>query len=273
MTYSSRLLRAGLTGVALLTAAACGSDSSKNPTAPGGSGNLDLTPLMAEISRGTPAAARTEMGPSAMGGATSAVVPTACAYTSASQSFTCPARTFNGITITSSYMLLDAAGHAQSAADVATTAAVRLQSAIKGTLTLPGTGAITGTVAVDRAEDVTLSGLITGIHTLNGTGSGTTESNSTIGGLSLHLTSTETSKTTDVVLAKPGASSQWPLSGNITSDQKIVSSTGSLPAVTSTIHTVMTFDGSAKLTVTIVTGGKSVTCNIDLSNPSPTTCS
>jgi hypothetical protein len=149
------------------------------------------------------------------GGGTSAVftgstvIPSACTYVAASQSFTCPTQTVNGVTITLSYTLLDAAGHPQSSPNIATTAAVRTLSTVKGTLTLlPGNaGAISGTLTLDRTEDMTLSGLLTGVHTLNGTASVTSVSVATLDGQSINFTSVDKSTTTNVVLPKSGSAS------------------------------------------------------------------
>lgn len=272
MTYLPRPFRLVLAGVALLTTA-CGSDSSTGPANPGTT-SFDVAAVLAEINRGTPTAARVEMGTSAVFTG-SAPVPSACTYVAASQSFTCPTQTVNGVTLTLSYTLLDAAGHPQSSPNVATTAAVRTLSTIKGTLTLVagGPGSIAGTLTVDRTEDMTLSGLLTGVHTLNGTASGTSVSAATLNGQSLNFTSVDKSTTTNVVLPKSGSTSFWPLSGTITSDQSITSTSGSLSGLKSTIHTVITFNGSASMVVTVTIDGVTSTCTINMQNPTTTTCS
>lgn len=273
MMNSSRLFRVAFVGAAVLTAA-CGSDSPSGPTTPPAS-SLDLSAVLSEISRGTPNAARAEMGPSAAPVGSAAVVPSACTYAAASQSFACPTQTVNGLTIMLSYTVLDAAGHPQSAPNVATTAAVRASSTVKGTVTLSSSGAtsVSGSITLDRTETMTLSGLLTGVHTLNGTATGTSTAVTTIDGVTLHTSSTDKSTTANVVLPSSGASSAWPLSGSITSDQNLVSSVGNSSVVSSTIHTVMTFNGSANMVVTINIGGKTVTCTLNLQNPAPSTCS
>jgi hypothetical protein len=272
MTNMPRPFRLALAGAALLTTA-CGSDSPSGPNTPG-TASFDVAAVLAEIGRGTPTAARAEMGASALAGALP-VVPSACSYVAASQSFTCPAQTVNGVTITLSYTLLDAAGHPQSSPNVATTAAVRTLSTIKGTLTIPagGANAVSGTVTLDRTEDMTLSGLLTGVHTLNGTASGTSVSVTTFNGQSIEFTSVDKSTTTNVVLPKATSTTFWPVSGTITSDQTLTSTSGSLSGLKTTIHMVMTFDGSANIVVKITIDGVSSTCTINMQNPGTTTCS
>ena len=272
MTNLPRPFRLLLAGAALLTTA-CGSDSTTGPANPGTT-SFDVAAALGEISRGTPTAARVEMGASAVFTG-SAVIPSACTYVAASQSFTCPTQTVSGVTITLSYTLLDAAGHPQSSPNIATTAAVRTLSTVKGTLTLqPGNaGAITGTLTLDRTEDMTLSGLLTGVHTLNGTASGTSVSVTTLNGQSINFTSVDKSTTTNVVLPKSGSASLWPLSGTITSDQALTSTSGTLAGLKSTIHTVITFNGSANMVVTVTIDGVSATCTINMQNPVTTSCS
>lgn len=269
MTNLPRPFRLVVVGAAVLTTA-CGSDSPTAPANPG-TASFDVSAALAEISRGTPTAARAELGTSAVVAA-GAVVPSACTYVAASQSFSCPTQTQSGVTITLSYMLLDAAGHPQSAPNVATTAAVRTLSTVKGTLTVPQ-GPVTGTLAIDRTEDMTLSGLLTGVHTLNGTANGTSVSTTTVSGQSINFTSVDKSTTTNVVLPTSGSSSPWPVSGTITSDQALTSTSGSLSGLKTTIHAVITFNGSANMVVTITIDGKSSTCTINMQNPGTTTCS
>ena len=269
MTNLSRLFRASIVGAAVLTTA-CGSDAPSGPTA---TASFDVAAAIAEIGRGTPTAARAEMGTSASI-AGSPVEPSTCTYSASSQSFTCPAQTTNGITVTLSYTLLDAAGHPQSAPNVATTAAVRTLSTVKGTITLQpaSSGSLGGTLTIDRTDDMTLSGLLTGVHTLNGTATGTSESKTTLAGKTIDVTSVDKSTTTNVVLPSSGSSSLWPLSGTITSDQTLASVTGSLIGISTTIHAVMTFNGSANMTVAITIGSATSTCTINLQNPTATTC-
>jgi hypothetical protein len=272
MTNPTRLFRVALAGAAMFIAA-CGSDSPSGPGTPG-TATFNLAGVLAEIGRGTPTAARAEMGSSAsITGSTS--LPAACTYVPSSQTFACPAQISNGVTVTMSYMLLDAAGHPQSAADVATTAAVRTITTVSGTLTLQpsSSGGTGGTLTLNRTDDMTLSGLLTGVHTLNGTGNGTSETKVTLAGQLIDVTSADKSTTTNVVLPKASSTSFWPVSGTITSDQTLTSKTAGFSGLTSTIHSVMTFNGSANMTVSITIDGVTSTCTINLQDPGSTVCS
>lgn len=268
MPLSVRFSRIVVATAAALFAAAC-SDSPSSPTT---SSSLDVGAALAEIGRGTPTAVRGEMGASALG-AGAPIVPSACSYVAATQNFSCPPVNANGLTITVSYTLLDAAGHSQSTPDAATTAAIRTVSTVKGTTTVSGASSFTGTLTIDRTDDMTLSGLLSGVHTLNGTGAGTSESVLTINGLNVHTSTTDRSTTTNVVLPRSGSGSAWPVSGTIASDQTLVSATGSSPSLTTNIHTVVTFNGSSNITLVVTVGGTTINCTLNLSNPAPSACS
>src|SRR5678816_1888475 len=85
-----------------------------------------------------------------------------CAYADGSQSFVCAPFAAKGLTISQSFTLLSSSGASQSAFDRATTNAVRASSITTGTLSEGGT-----TLTERAGRDLTLSGLISGPHTLN----------------------------------------------------------------------------------------------------------
>lgn len=260
-THHVRSLAAALAAVAL---AACGGDSS---TAPDNGGSLDLAATLNEISTGSASSFSGAPVPAVSAGSSASVawVPSQCAYASSSKSFACPAITANGITINRSFFLYDASGGAQSAADASTTAAIRTVTDISGTLAPPSGSNLSGSIAITRHDDVTLSGLLTGKHTLNGTGSGHTDTQ--FGGQTTqHIVIDETSKTTNLVLAGKGSNSIFPQSGSIALDQTVATSLGGGSTVTTTMHETMTFDGTSVVTIEFTIGGQSRTCKLNLSN-------
>jgi hypothetical protein len=255
---------------AVLFAAACSSDSSSAPKAPR---PLDLTPILGEMSLGGVAgSALVAVAPTtAAAPMTPALTPAACVYSPTAKNFVCPTVTVNGLTITYTFTLYDAAGHPQSAADANTTASVRVQTRVKGSVTLPAGGTL-GSATVDRTEDMTLSGLLTGKHTLNGTATTTTTGTINVRGATQQFTTAQTDKTTDVVLPTLGSTARWPLSGNIASDVTVVLGAGTPTALTAVVHDVITFDGTSTVTVAITSAGLTMSCKIDLTGQKAPVC-
>ena len=244
-----------IAAVALL--AACGSDSSTGPAA---SQPVDLASAFTEMSLPAISAAAAITGGVAL---PVSAVPTGCGYVAASQNFVCPAITTNGLSVTSSYALFDAAGHSMSAFDANTVSSLRVKNTVAGTIAVSGDN-----FNVDGQQDQTLSGLQTSAHTLNGTatlnlsGTGT---NATIPGtFSIRTTTT----TNNVVIPARGSATTYPTSGTITIDQSTL--VAAIPSITSRI--VMTFNGTSKVAVTMTVDGLSFPgCTIDLANGT-TTC-
>lgn len=237
--------RARLVAVlALLAAGAC----SESSTAPA-RGPVDLPTALSEMSLTSylPAGATA-------GGAIplSSVNAAGCAYNGSVQSFVCAPVTTAGLTINSSYTLLSSTGAPLAAFDAATTAAIRSTMTVNGTM---GTG--TSALQVDERQVMTLSGLLTGQHVLDGT-------------QVAHLTGTvstqrfdETITTTIAGLVppdRPGAGA-YPRAGTIT--MTIAGSTIATPS-TSGITLVMKFNGTSKVDVTISGLGTTQHCVIDL---------
>ena len=67
---------------------------------------------------------------------------------------------------------------------------MRATTTIKGTAALTQSG-LSGTVTLDRTEDMTLSGLLSGNHTLNGTGIGKADVSTTLGATTSRSTITD----------------------------------------------------------------------------------
>lgn len=239
-----------LTIAAAALLAACGSDSSTGPAA---TVPVDLATAFTEMSLPGISAAATLTG-----GVTlpSTGVPTGCSYVATSQNFVCPAVTTSGVTVTSNYTLLDAAGHPLSQFDANTVSALRVRSTIAGALTVSG-----DIYTVDGQQDQTLSGLQSATHTLNGTNtlnvSGTRSSSAIAGAFDTRSTTT----INNVVLPAHGSPNSYPSSGSIAVDQ----ATSVVGGLSLTSRIVMTFNGTSKVAVALTVGGLSLPgCSIDL---------
>ncbi len=230
--------------------AACGSDSSTAPDHP----PADLNTVLSEMVLPSIASSLVPGMPAAP--ETSALSSSSCSYSSASQDFTCPTVTASGLTFTRSFTLLSASGTPQSQFDPAATAAVRTNSALAGTITSDGS-----TITVDGQDELTLSGILTGVHVLNGTSvmnvHGTDAESTTPYSMSI------TTTTANLVLPATPAD-KWPKSGSILMDV-----TDSMQGSPMTMHMTMTFNGTSKVVVTMSSDGLSVNCTVDLASQSP----
>lgn len=225
--------------------AGCGSDSAT------GTSQTDLAGALKELSLTNITAI-----PIAVGGAPLPAqllfVPSSCSYAGASQLFTCPGRTINGVNFTQSYGLYDASGAAQQSYNQGTTAAVRAITTAKGNLS----DATLGSFLIDESQDMTLSGLLTGTHIVNGTIK-SIMSTVPAGGLSVNMTMTFANLVLPTDTSVPGAT---PTSGSITIDD-VASFAGS-----SSSHTVsvLTFNGTSTITLVSTTDGTTVTCTLNV---------
>ena len=249
-----RLSRAASLVAACAVLAACG-DGTAPKLSP-----VTVDTLLAELGEtqalGTPGLIFA--GPTALG-----ALPTsasACPYNSSNQRFVCAPLIMGGLTTNRYYQLLDAQGAPQGEFNRASTEAFRTVADVEGSIDIdiPTDGftlasAITLTVA--SHEDQTLSGLLSGTHTLNGSG------NSTLtfvgGGLPGGFTSSWT--TSDLVLRKRGIRSKYPQSGSIAVN---TSFDGDVTSIVT-----MTFNGTSIMTMTIESGGITTTCTVNLANP------
>ena len=272
MTRST--LRWLVAGISAALVVGCG-DSPSGPSAE--QQTLDLATVMSQMSIGRihsiPGASVVMSVPTTA--AVPTLVPSTCAFSPTVQGFTCPSVTSNGLTFDISYFLYDAAGKPQSSADAKTTASVRTVADAKGTTTVPPTNGASGTVSITDHSDLTMSGLLKSKRTLNG--SGTSHYDLTVSGTtSLHAVIDETSATTNVVIptSSDANTPAWPTSGTITSDAKTVTTIGGLGSVTTTSHTVITFNGTniATIVFTNSTIGATATCKLDLTGKTPPLC-
>jgi hypothetical protein len=259
MTPTRPFRLAALAAAALL--AACSSDSAVAPQlAP-----ADLGAALGKMSLPSLAPAATSAGPAPVVTPLSAPDPSGCSFDAKSGGYTCPDIVTGGMTITRGFTLFDAAGNTQPKYDRTTTAAIRTELTAIGTITSGTT-----TLNVDQRQTMTLSGLLTGVHTLNGT-SVSKLNGSVSNGLPVAqaMSSTQTLTVADVVLPSdaPGAS-PYPASGVLT----MVGATtvGVLPAVTSRL--VLTFNGTRSVPVSITVAGVTRQCTLDLAGQNGLVC-
>jgi hypothetical protein len=252
----------------------CHSDSAVGPSS---ENTLDLAAIMSQMSIGRVGSvpgASTVMSVPVTGGIPT-LVPAACSYSPTTQGFVCPTATSNGLTFDISYFLYDVAGKAQSAADAKTTASVRTVVDAKGTTTLPPTNGTTGTATIADHSDMTMSGLLTSTHTLNGNGVSHYDV-SLSGSTSLHGVIDMTTVTKDVVFptSTDATTPVWPSSGTITSDSKTVAAIGGLGSITTTSHAVITFNGTSTATIVFTSSasGATATCKLDLTGKTAPVC-
>lgn len=232
-------------------AAACGSDSSTSPSVQ----PVTLDQALAELS--TPAisgAAASFVG----GPDLPALAASRCAYQSSSQSFACTPIVVSGLTVTQSFTLLDANGASQPAFDQATTSAVRANTSLAGTIQ-DGSEQF----SIDGEQQLTLSGLRTATHTLDGT---STLHLASVGS-DLPFETTVSMTITGLKLLPPNAEGThpWPAAGTIVIQNS--SSLGGAPAAV--VRATFTFTGTSKVGVTITGPGVSEKCTIDLASQAP----
>ena len=248
MRSVSRLIFAASALVAL---AGCSSDSSVAPvsrpaTLDGALGELTLSAIM-------PAGVT-----STFPGAAASLTPNNCAFDAASRSFICATVNGSGYTINSSFDLLNSSGAAQSAFDQATTAAIRTKSTVTGSQVINGE-----TFSTDVAQTLTLSGLLSGVHTLNGTQ--LLKLTSTPAGGTASTMTVSTTITELVLPAEPGPG-RYPRSGTIAQTLSAPGRAG-MPALNSS--TLITFNGTSKVDVVISFGPVSQHCIVDLAASAP----
>ena len=234
-------------------ATACGSDSSTAPS----SQAVTLEQALAELSSPVLSDATAAFLPGTP--ALPALALSRCTYQASTQSFACTPVVSSGLTVTQSFTLLDGSGAPQSAFDKGSTSAVRANTVVAGTLQ-DGPDQVT----VDGQQELTLSGLRTATHTLDGTST-------------MHLASADSGFTSEITvnttiaglklppLTADGARA-WPAAGTITTEIS-ESFGGDTPDV---LQIKITFNGTSKVTVTMtVPGSGAATCTIDLASSAP----
>ena len=131
-----------------------------------------------------------------------ALLPSRCPDSATAQSFVCTPFSASGVTFNQAFTLLTASGAKQSAFDATTTAAVRVNTTVAGTVADAGTS-----LTVDGQQELTLSGLVTGLHTLNGASSLTLAGTIADGTTSFPIDVTVTTSIANLVL--PANTDAW----------------------------------------------------------------
>ena len=247
MSSPIRLRLAPLAAI-LALAGAC-SDS----TGPSTDQPADLSQVLAELQPSLLASSVSMVSP-VPAPSFSAPVPSSCSYDGAAKSFVCPTVTVSGVTASRSFTLFDASGAPQAAFDRTTTAAVQMKAAFAGTVT---TGATT--LVLDQQQDMTLSGLLAGVHTLNGTSLLHMTGSQGTGAGAILINTTVSTKITNLVLPRSSSGSPWPQSGTMAAtitDAKF-----------GTMTIAIAFNGTSTATMTVTADGFTTTSTIDLSSP------
>jgi hypothetical protein len=268
------MLRSLAAAVSAAFVVGCGSDPPSGPST--SRHTLDLAAVMAQMSIGRPTSipgASVVMSVPASTGVP-VILPSACPFSSTAQGFTCPTVTSGGLTFDISYFLYDAAGKAQSQLDANTTASVRTLVDTKGTTSVSPSNGTSGTASIADHSDMTMSGLLTSAHALNG--NGTSHYDLTLSGTtSIRAVIDMTTATKNVTIPTPTDADipAWPTSGTITTDGKTVATIGGLGSISTTSHTVITFNGMSTATIVLTTSGAATTCTLDLAGKNPPVCS
>jgi hypothetical protein len=259
MTPTHPVRLAALVATALLVA--CSSDTIiVPPEVP-----ADLKAALGEMSLPSLASAATSVGAAPVVTPLSAPDPAGCSYDATSGGYTCANIVTGGMTITRGFTLFDAAGHTQQSYDRTTTAAIRTVLTAIGTISSGAT-----TLNVDQQQTMTLSGLLTGVHTLNGV-SVSTLSGTFTGGLptAQAMSSKQTLTVTDVVLpSNTAGANPYPERGvlRMAGETKV----GVVPSVPSEL--VLTFNGQRLVPVSITVAGITRNCTLDLAGQNGLVC-
>jgi hypothetical protein len=247
---SPHQLRLAALAAILALAGACSDSTGPSDVQP-----ADLSQVLAELQPSSLAPLNSVTSVAPLTGV-AAPVPSSCIYDGTSKSFVCPNVSVSNITVSRSFTLLDASGAPQAAFDRTTTAAVRLKTAFSGTVT----AGLTSTV-IDQQQDITLSGLLSGVHTLNGTSHGHLTGSIGGGTAPVPVDLTISTTITNLVLPRSSSGSQWPQSGAI--GATITDASGATPLTT---VVTITFSGTSKVLVSVTANGITVTSTVDLAN-------
>jgi hypothetical protein len=197
--------------------------------------------------------------------------PGPCVFDDTTGQFSCPDMSRDGITLTRTFTIRDAAGNVQSKFDATTTASVEVQTSASGTTSRPH-GA---TVTINRTGDITTSGLAGAetTHALNGTEQGTIVAVSTASdGTQVTDSTTVSDATQNLVVPVPANGTQpradagrFPLSGSRSHSTTTTTTRGSDTKTNSTSRTE-TFDGTSVVQVVLTVNGQTQNCTVDLSS-------
>ena len=258
---------------ALVLAAACSGSDAVGPTP---SSSFDLARVFGELA--VPGASVAATLAAAPGVPTMTFtltgLPTTCPYAATSKSFVCAPTSTNGVSVSLSYQLFDAAGNAQSQGDPATTNAVRTLGSVSGVLQPASTGTNSaGAITIAQQHDLTISGLLGDTHTIDGTATTTFGGSfATNPSQPQQITAIVTETTTQTLAhvripARPAGTNAYPLGGTITSD-----ATSTTNGQVLTVHSVVTFNGTSTATLSVTIGGTTQSCTVSLAGVAAPVC-
>lgn len=174
--------------------------------------------------------------------------PLGFGFAAAPGGFGCEGKSREGVTATRTCTYKDANGNTQAAYDSLTTASVRMQVSITGSLSREH---ISGTMS--RQSDMTVSGLVgkETSRTWNGTSSGAMTRVRTKDAGTMQMAMTEQETISGVVIPVPRTATSWPTTGTITRTVTVAFTGGPKDGTTETKTAVVTFNGTqmAKITV------------------------
>jgi hypothetical protein len=162
--------------------------------------------------------------------------------------FECTGGGRDGLTVTRTCTFKDAAGATQAAYDATTTATVRLEAVVKGTL---DRGHMSGTI--ERVSDLTVTGLegSEASVTWKGNASGSITRVRTADGGTMQMNMTEQETITDVVIPVPRTENSWPKSGTITRQVAVSFQGGPKDGTTEQRDVKIAFNGTQFATITV----------------------
>lgn len=202
-----------------------------------------------------PSSTRSDVSP------TSAAAHGNCPYSASTARFICPDVVRDGVTISRSYALYDAAGKAQERRD-STTMKVNTQVWARGTVVKDSS-----TATIDRRSDLTATGVQPGSpsRTLDGTEQGSLSMKTITSRGTLLSTGTFGDTTIGLVVPQRDSMRKWPLAGTvIRSHSGTRRLEGSSESRSFTHRAVFVYDGSSTVKVTITVNGQTRSCTQNL---------
>lgn len=184
-----------------------------------------------------------------------------CTFSASTGRFVCPDVTRNGVTISRSFALFDAADKPQEKRD-SSTVKINTQVWARGTVEKDR-----GKVTIDRRSDLTATGVqpSSPSRTLNGTEQGTSamEHSTDRGIVKSNVVFGDT--TINLVVPKPGLSRKWPLSGTVIRSHRGTRTLEGHSEVRSfSYRAVFVYDGSAVVKITITSNGQTKSCTLNM---------
>jgi hypothetical protein len=183
-----------------------------------------------------------------------------CVYSSSTGRFVCPDVTREGVTISRSFALFDAADKPLDKRD-SNVVKMNTQVWARGTVQKDN-----GTIAIDRRSDLTATGIQPSSpnRTLNGTeqGTSTMQHQTTRGKVTSVLAFGDT--TINLVVPKPDSPRKWPLSGTVIRSHSGTRTLEGHPAASFSYRAVFVYDGSAVVKITVTKNGETLSCTQNL---------